>query len=109
MSSSGAEPTKVRGARAKLSADGVQNLTVLGIFIAMCAVVALIEPRFLSLQNFSNVFIQVSSVVMVGSAVTMVLISGNLDLSVGGVGAMAGVLFALLARAGVPVLLSAVL
>ncbi len=107
--SSVASPTKARGARLKLSADGVQNLTVLGIFIAMCAIVALIEPKFLSLQNFSNVFMQVSSVVMVGSAVTMVLISGNLDLSVGGVGAMAGVLFALLARAGVPVMPSAAL
>ncbi len=108
-SSLAAPPTKNRSARIKLSADGVQNLTVLGIFLGMCAIVALIEPKFLSLQNFSNVFMQVSSVVMVGSAVTMVLISGNLDLSVGGVGAMAGVLFALLARAGVPVMLSAAL
>ena len=70
----------------------------------MCVIVAIIEPKFLSLQNFSNVLMQVSSVIMVGSAVTMVLISGNLDLSVGAVGAMAGVLYAMLARDGMSVL-----
>jgi ribose/xylose/arabinose/galactoside ABC-type transport system permease subunit len=93
----------------KLSADGVQNLTMVVIFLAMCLIMSVVEPRFLSTQNFSNILMQVSSVVMVSSAVTMVLISGNLDLSVGGVGAMAGVLFALFARAGLPVLPSAIL
>jgi ribose/xylose/arabinose/galactoside ABC-type transport system permease subunit len=88
----------------KLSADGVQNLTVLGIFLVMSVIVAIIEPKFLSLQNFSNIFIQISSVIMVSSAVTLVLISGNLDLSVGGIGAMAGVLYAIFAREGIPVL-----
>ena len=95
--------------RFKLSADGVQNLTMVGILLAMCVIVALIEPKFLSLQNFSNIFMQISSVVIVSSAVTMVLISGNLDLSVGGVGAMAGVLFALFAQAKMPVLPAAAL
>lgn len=109
MSISTAENTKPRRSLIKLSADGVQNLAVLGIFLVMCLIVTIIEPKFLSLQNFSNVFIQVSSVVMVSSAVTMVLISGNLDLSVGGVGAMAGVLFAIFSRGGMPVLYSAIL
>ena len=93
----------------RLSADGVQNITVLGIFLLMCVIVAIIEPKFLSLQNFSNILMQISSVIMVSSAVTMVLISGNLDLSVGGIGAMAGVLYAIFARAGLPVLSSAAL
>lgn len=109
MIATGAAKAPIRRGWVKLSADGVQNLTMVGIFLAMCVIVAIIEPKFLSIQNFSNIFVQVSSVIMVGSAVTMVLISGNLDLSVAGVGAMAGVLFALLARAGVPVLPAAAL
>lgn len=109
MSSPVTDTINLRNARIKLSADGVQNITVLGIFLLMGTVVSFIEPKFLSLQNFSNIFIQISSVVMVSSAVTMVLISGNLELSVGGIGAMAGVLFALFARAKVPVLPSAAL
>jgi ribose/xylose/arabinose/galactoside ABC-type transport system permease subunit len=109
MSTTVAEKTNEKGSFFKLSADGVQNLTVVGILLVMCVIVAIVEPKFLSLQNFSNIFIQISSVVMVSSAVTMVLISGNLDLSVGGIGAMAGVLFAIFARAGQPVLVSAIL
>ncbi len=88
----------------KLTADGLQNLAILAIFIVICTVAVVIEPKFLSLQNFSNILMQVSSVVMVASAVTMVVVSGNLDLSVGGIGAMAGVLFGLFARAGIPVM-----
>jgi ribose transport system permease protein len=98
-----------RNAIFKLGADAFQNLAILGIFLLMCVIVAIVEPKFLSIQNFSNIFMQISSVVIVSSAVTMVLISGNLDLSVAGVGAMAGVLYAMLARAGFPVLPSALL
>src|SRR5512141_168875 len=109
MVASDATPLSRKRRSIKFSADGVQNLIMLGIFLAMCLVVSIIEPKFFSVQNFSNILIQVSSVVMVGSAVTMVLISGNLDLSVAGVGAMAGVLFAIFARAAVPVLPAAAL
>jgi ribose/xylose/arabinose/galactoside ABC-type transport system permease subunit len=100
---------KAKNISLKLSADGVQNTAVLGIFLLMCLIVSIIEPKFLSLQNFSNILMQVSSIIIVSSAVTMVLISGNLDLSVGGVGAMAGVLYAIFARAGIPVIYSALL
>jgi ribose/xylose/arabinose/galactoside ABC-type transport system permease subunit len=109
MGSSAVENIKPKKSFFAFSADGVQNLTVLGIFLVMCIIVAIIEPKFLSLQNFSNIFIQISSVVLVSSAVTMVLISGNLDLSVGGIGAMAGVLFALFAQSGMSVFSSAAL
>jgi len=109
MSNLFSNETKAKNISIKLSADGVQNMAVLGIFLLMCLIVSIIEPKFLSLQNFSNILMQVSSIIMVSSAVTMVLISGNLDLSVGGVGAMAGVLYAIFARAGIPVIYSALL
>ncbi len=85
------------------SADTVQNMVVLLIFLTICTVLAIVEPTFLSMANFSNILIQISSVVIVASAVSMVVISGNLDLSVGAIGAMAGVAYALLARAGIPI------
>ncbi len=87
----------------KQSADTVQNMVVLLIFLAMCTVLSIVEPTFLSIANFSNILIQISSVVIVASAVSMVVISGNLDLSVGAIGAMAGVAYALLAQAGMPI------
>ncbi len=91
------------------SADTVQNMVVLLIFLTLCTVLAIVEPTFLSMANFSNILIQISSVVMVASAVSMVVISGNLDLSVGAIGAMAGVSYALLAQAGIPISIAIVL
>ena len=94
----------------KLTADGLQNLTILAIFVIICIVGYILKPDlFLTTNNMVNILVSASSTIITASAVTMVLISGNLDLSVGGVGAMAGVLFGLFAKAGVPVLTSAVL
>ena len=103
--------TKTRGVQElKLTADGLQNLTILGIFIVICVVGFLLEPSlFISSANISNILVSTSSTIITASGVTLVLITGNLDLSVGGVGAMAGVLFGLFAKAGVPMGLSAVL
>lgn len=94
--------TVSKGFKQKMSADSIQNLTIFAIFIVMCIITTMIEPSFLSISNFKNVLVQVSSTVIVGSAVTMILISGNLDLSVGAVGAMAGVLYGVFARGGMP-------
>lgn len=94
----------------KLTADGLQNLTIFGIFLVICIVGVIMEPTlFLIGGNLINILVSTSSVIITASAVTMVLISGNLDLSVGGIGAMAGVLFALFAKNGIPVWLSALL
>ena len=97
----------VKKSRFKLSADGLQNLTIFGLLVLMVIIAPILEPKFLGVQNLSNVLMQISSIVIVSSAITLVLNTGNLDLSVGGVGAMAGVLYAIFARAGIPVLLSA--
>lgn len=93
----------------KLSADGVQNLTIFALLVLMVIVATILEPKFLAPQNISNVLMQISSILIVSSAVTMILNTGNLDLSVGGVGAMAGVLYAIFARAGIPIPLAALL
>jgi ribose transport system permease protein len=58
--------------------------------------------KFLTFSNFSNILMEASMVIMTGSAVTLVIISGNLDLSVGGLAAMGGILYALFCQAGIP-------
>lgn len=96
--------------RLKLTSDGVQNLTMLSIFAVICVIGIIIKPTvFPTIENLTGILVSTSSVIIVASAVTMVLISGNLDLSVAGVGAMAGVLFALFAKAGISVGFSAIL
>lgn len=56
-----------------------------------------------------NIFVSSSSIIMVASAVTLVLITGNLNLSVGGVGAMSAVLFSLMTRNGMDISLALLL
>lgn len=88
----------------KFTADGVQNLTIFSIFVVLCIVGFVLEPKlFFSQANITSILVSASSVIIVASAVTLVLISGNLNLSVGGTGAMGAVLFGLMAKSGIPI------
>ncbi len=99
-----------RSSRIRLTADGVQNLTILLIFAGVVIVGTILKPNlFLTGNNFMNILMSSSSVIMVGAPVTLVLISGNLDLSVGGIGAMGAVLFSMMTVAGVPIPLALIL
>jgi ribose transport system permease protein len=100
---------QVQRARVRLSVNSIQNLIITGIFILICVFLSLIVPKFLTLTNIRYLFIQVAYVVISCSATTLVILSGNLDLSIGGLAAMGGVVFAVLARAGIPTLVAAAL
>lgn len=91
-------------AHIRLSANSIQNLIITGVFAVICIALSLIVPKFLTLTNIRYLFIQVAYVVIAASATTLVILSGNLDLSIGGLAAMGGVVFAMLARAGIPTL-----
>lgn len=73
------------------------------ILVLLCLVVSLLSDRFYQPGNLANVLRQISIVAIVGSAVTLVMVSGGLDLSIGGILALAGVVSALLASNGVPI------
>ena len=96
--------------RLKLSANGVQNLAMFGILVLIWIIGTILFPKiFITWENIRNILVASTSVIITASAVTLVLISGNLDLSVAGVGAMAGVLFGLFTVGGTPVWLAAIL
>ena len=96
--------------RIRWTSDSAQNLTIFTIFIVLCIIGVFFEPeKFLMRQNITNIFVSSSSIIMVAAPVTLVLISGNLDLSVGGVGAMGGVVFGLLTRYGMDIPLALIL
>ena len=77
----------------------------LGIFVVLiilAVIVSIKNPVFYSYDNIINVLRSTSFVLIIGVAVTYVLITGGLDLSVGRVMALSGILSALLAQNGVP-------
>lgn len=73
------------------------------ILIGLSAVIAIANDNFLDPTNLRNVLRQISVVAIVGSAFTLVMVSGGLDLSIGGTVALSGVVAAMLAVDGVPV------
>ena len=71
------------------------------IFLALLMLVfALLEPRFLTARNLLNVLRQVSIYGILGVGMTLVILTGGIDLSVGSLVALSGMLAAVAARGG---------
>jgi ribose/xylose/arabinose/galactoside ABC-type transport system permease subunit len=84
----------------------LQKLVLLGILVLVVVVFAVLNPRFIRGTNLMYILIQNSFVIITGSAVALLMISGQIDLSVGSTVCMAGMAAAWFARAGLPVGLS---
>lgn len=74
----------------------------LGLFVILCAVATATTPLFLTSENVLNVLRQSSVVAIVAVVGTAVMVSGGLDISVGGVLALSSVTVATLGVAGLP-------
>ena len=77
----------------------VTNLRQSGIFVALLAIVAffaVVSPSFLSAGNITNIVLQYSYILILAMGMLMVIVLGQIDLSVGSLvaatGAVAGVL-----------------
>jgi ribose/xylose/arabinose/galactoside ABC-type transport system permease subunit len=75
---------------------------ILLVIIALILVTGIIEPNFLSFRNITNVLRQTASTIIAGCAVTMLMVSGNFDLSIGSIMAIAGTMSAIFVTWGIP-------
>ncbi|MDP9124620.1 MAG: ABC transporter permease [Pseudomonadota bacterium] len=89
--------------------DLVQKFAALGGLFVLVTVFSLASPAFFSLGNGMTVALQVTSIAYLGIGATCVIITGGIDLSVGSILALAGVVAALSVRAGVNVPLAMLL
>lgn len=62
--------------------------------LVIFVVFSIFSPRFLSANNLSNVLIQISALTVVASALTVAVVSGEFDLSVGQVAGLSSMLVA---------------
>ncbi len=62
-----------------------QVITVTGGLIILCAIFGLANPNFFSDRNFNNLLRQIAPFLIVGIGQSYVLITGNIDLSIGSV------------------------
>ena len=72
----------------------VREAGVLGALIALCVLLSFASPYFFTLRNIFNVLQGMSTIGIMAIGMTMVLVSGGLDLSVGSMLAVGAVLTA---------------
>ena len=77
-------------------------------FLALFVLLALGSPSFLRFENLSNILDQQAATIIVAVAVTLVLIAGGIDLSVGAIYALAAVTSGSVAANGGPVWLAVI-
>ena len=82
------------------------NMMILLYFIILCAVVGLISPNFLQVNNITNNLRSASYYGIMGLGMTAVFIAGGLDLSVGAVLGLSSLIACQAMFSGVPVVLA---
>ncbi len=84
-----------------------REISVAAAILALLAVVAVIAPRYFSRENLIDVLLANAPVLIVAIGMTLVMISGEIDISVGSVFAIAGVMAGIAAKWGFPAPLAA--
>src|ERR1700739_4206590 len=83
-----------------------REIGILGALILMLLVLAVFIPQFRQLQNIANITTNFSFVGIVAMGMTLVILTGGIDLSVGSVWGMTAVIVAFLLTHGWPVFLA---
>jgi rhamnose transport system permease protein len=79
-----------------------RELSVLAAIAALAAVLAIVAPGYFARDNLRDLFLANTPVLIAALGVTLVVLSGQIDISVGSVFAICGVMAGLLAKAGLP-------
>src|SRR5205814_10419324 len=83
--------------------DLFQRFAALAGLLALTIVFSRVGDAFFTVGNAMTVALQVTSIAYLGIGATCVIITGGIDLSVGAILALAGVVAAMAVKAGVPV------
>ncbi|MDI6894512.1 MAG: ABC transporter permease [Bacillota bacterium] len=78
----------------------LRNYGIILAFVSLFVVLSFSTPAFLTVRNLHNIVDQSAEVGIVACAMTLAIISGNFDLSVGAIFAFAGCLAAMVAANG---------
>lgn len=79
------------------------------VLVIMCVIFAVKNPVFLTGNNLITIIKQMSIQSVVAIGMTMIIITGNIDLSVGSIVAFASVCSAMMMKSGIPVVVAIIL
>lgn len=77
----------------------VKNVYVFSVLILIFAIFTSMSTRFISAPNLVNILRQCVPLFLIGGSVTLVMISGHIDLSVGGILGLCSVVYSLIIKA----------
>jgi rhamnose transport system permease protein len=81
-----------------------REIAVAGTILALFAVLAFRAPGYFSHGNLSDLFLANVPVLIVALGMTLIILTGEIDVSVGSIFAIAGIAGGMLAKLGLPVL-----
>jgi ribose transport system permease protein len=79
-----------------------QWFLLLAVSLVAAAITGTVNPRFFRVNNLVNIFEQISTLGVVASGATVLIISGNFDISVGAAIGLSSCVMAMLMKAGAP-------
>ena len=85
----------------------VQRSSTISIFlilVVMCAIMAIVSPAFIKISNILSTARSFSAIAVAGIGVSMIIITGGIDLSIGSAYGLAGVISAMLVVSGMPLI-----
>ena len=83
-----------------------REMAVAGAIAALAIVLTVVAPGYFSAENLRDLFLANLPVLLVAIGMTMVIVAGEIDISVGSVFAICAVAAGVLAKAGMPVWLA---
>ena len=90
----GKENTKQKTGNAVLNALKKSNMTAMAaILVIMIIIASVVSPHFLNIYNLQSVLRDLAFIGMIGIAQSLLLLVGELDLSVGKIACLCGISF----------------
>lgn len=84
----------------RLSALKNQTTYLILVIVVVSIVATILNPRFLSARNFFNVMQQISVLGILSMCMALLMISGNLDISIGNMAGLVGMVFVRMVLSG---------
>ena len=81
-----------------------RELSVAAAILGVAAVLAVVAPAYFDPNNLRDIFLSNASVLIVAIGMTLVILTGEIDISVGSIFAISGVVAGVLAKAGLPLI-----
>lgn len=82
----------------------IKDLFIFAVLILIILIFTLLSAKFLRVQNITNLLRNSAPIIFVSSSLTLLMISGHVDLSVGGILSLSACTYAVLLQRGVPYL-----